>query len=106
MSIQQILKEAEKLQAKMQEAQKELEKVMVTGEAGGGAVKIQMTAKFKNPKVTLAKDIFDGNDKEMLEDLITSALNDLTNKIDKETQGKIQSLTNGVKLPGNLNDLF
>lgn len=94
-----LMKEAQKMQAKMLDAQKELEQLEVTGEAGGGLAKVTMTGKHDAKKIEVDDSLVDLDNKEMLEDLIVAAINDAVRKIDKEARGKMQSLTQGINLP-------
>ena len=94
-----LMKEAQKMQAKMLDAQKELEQLEVTGQAGGDLVSIVMTGKHDAKSAKVDESLFDPDEKEMLEDLIVAAINDAVRKIDKEARGKMQSLTKGVQLP-------
>ncbi len=102
--LNKLMQEAQKMQQKMQDAQKELEQMMVTGTAGGGLVTVQMTGRHDVKKVTLSEDLMD-EDKSMLEDLIAAAVNDAVRKVETETRGKMQSLTAGLNLPGGMGDI-
>jgi len=96
-----LMKEAQKMQAKMQAAQKELENMSVTGSAGGGMVKIQMTGRHDVKKVTIDEELMD-EEKSMVEDLVAAAVNDAVRKIESETRSKMADITAGMNLPGDL----
>lgn len=102
MNLQKLMQEAQKMQSKMQEAQKELENLVVEGQAGAGMVKITMTGKYQAKKAFISKDVFDEMDQEMLQDLFVAAVNDAVRKIENETKGKIQNLTKGIDLPPDI----
>ncbi len=97
--IGKLMKQAQQMQANMQKAQEELANTEVTGEAGGGMVKIVMTCRHEIRKVQL-EDAVVGDDKEMLEDLIAAALNDAVRKVEETTKEKLSGLTGGLNMPG------
>lgn len=96
-----LMQEAKKMQDRMQAAQKELESLLVTGVAGGGLVKVEMTGRHDVKKVILDEDLMD-DDKTMVEDLIAAAVNDAVRKVEQETRGKMAGLTAGLDLPTDL----
>ena len=96
-----LMKQAQQLQANMQKAQEELARMEVTGEAGGGMVKVIMTGKHEVRRVTIDDKIV-GDDKEMLEDLIAAAVNDAVNKIEATTRERFSGMTAGMGLPGGM----
>lgn len=77
-NMQQIMRQAQQMQQKMAEAQKELAESVVEGTAGGGAVKVEMTGKKEIVSVKIEASVVDPEDVEMLEDLIMAAINDAT----------------------------
>ena len=81
--MQNLMKQAQKMQEEMQKAQAELDETMVEGSAGGGLVKVTMTAKKVVKAVEINPDAVDTDDITMLEDLIVAALNDGYAKADK-----------------------
>lgn len=95
-----LMKEAQKMQQRMQDAQKELLDLVVTGEAGGGMVRIEMNGRHDALKVKISPTLMD--DAEMLEDLIAAAINDAVRKIEKVSKEKISKLTAGLNLPTDL----
>lgn len=74
--MQNLMKQAQKMQEEMQKAQAELEEMEVEGSAGGGLVKVTMTAKKVVTSINIDPNAVDTDDLEMLEDLIVAALND------------------------------
>ncbi len=95
-----LMKEAQKMQQRMQEAQQEISKLVVTGEAGGGMVKVEMNGRHDVTKVKINPSIID--DVEMLEDLTAAAVNDAVRKIEKASKDHIGKLTAGLNLPTDL----
>lgn len=91
------MQQAQKMQEMMQKAQKELELMVVVGEAGLGVVKVEMTGRHATKRVSIDESVM--SDKEMLEDLIAAANNDAVRKIEKETRTKMGSITAGMNLP-------
>ena len=96
--IGQIMKQAQKMQADMQKAQEERASVTGGGEAGGGMVRITMSCKHQLRSIEI-EDSLVGDDKEMLEDLITAAFNDATRKVETTVQDKYSGMTAGMSLP-------
>jgi hypothetical protein len=96
--IGQIMKQAQKMQADMQKAQEEMASLTVVGESGGGMVRITMTCKHQLRSIEI-EDSLVGDDKEMLEDLITAAFNDATRKVETTVQEKYSGMTAGMSLP-------
>ena len=83
------MKQAQKMQEEMQKAQAELEETEVIGSAGGGLVKVTMTAKKVVTGININPDAIDTEDLTMLEDLIIAALNDGYEKADKAYSEKM-----------------
>src|SRR3954468_3927113 len=93
-----MMKQAMALQANMKKAQDEIANMEVTGESGGGMVKVTMTGKHEVKRVQIEPQVV-SEDREMLEDLIAAAINDAVNKVDLRVQEKMSSLTDGMQLP-------
>jgi DNA-binding YbaB/EbfC family protein len=93
-----MIKQAQAMQANMQKAQAEIESLEVTGESGGGMVKVTMTGKHQVKRVQIEPAVV-SEDREMLEDLIAAATNDAVQKVDVRVQEKMASLTAGLQLP-------
>ena len=85
--IGQLMKQAQEMQANMKKAQDEMASITVIGESGAGMVRITMTCQHQVKAVEIDDALF-GDDKEMLEDLITAAFNDSIYKVEKTTQEK------------------
>ncbi|MDO7597127.1 MAG: YbaB/EbfC family nucleoid-associated protein [Pseudomonadota bacterium] len=94
-----MMKQAQQMQANMEKAQQELALMEVTGQAGGGMVKITMTGKHDVKRVSIEDALFQ-DDKEMLEDLIAAAVNDAVRQVEKTSQDRMAGLMPaGMKLP-------
>jgi len=94
-----MMKQAQAMQERMQEMQAELDKVEVSGAAGGGVVKITLTAKGDLRKVSIDKALMDPEEVEVLEDLILAAFTDAKVKAEAHTAAEMAKLTGGLKLP-------
>ncbi len=97
-----IMKQAQKMQADMQKAQEELASIEVTGEAGGGLVKITMTCRNVVRKIDIDDSLL-GEDRDMLEDLLAAAFNDALRRVEETTRERMSGMTAGLNLPGGLN---
>ncbi|HEV7433228.1 MAG TPA: YbaB/EbfC family nucleoid-associated protein [Steroidobacteraceae bacterium] len=97
-NIGNMMKQAQALQANMQKAQAEIAMLEITGEAGGGMVKITINGRHEARRVQIEPAVF-GDDREMLEDLLAAALNDAVHKLEAASQAKMANLMGGVQLP-------
>ncbi|MEJ2141877.1 MAG: YbaB/EbfC family nucleoid-associated protein [Gammaproteobacteria bacterium] len=93
-----LMKQAQQMQANMQKAQEEMANIEVTGQSGGGMVKVTMTCRHDVKRIEI-DDSLVGDDKEMLEDLVAAAVNDAVRQVEKTTQEKMAGLTAGMGLP-------
>ena len=91
-----LMKQAQKMQKQMEEAQKQLEESELTATAGGGAVEVTISGKKEVTKVKLAEEVVDPDDIEMLEDLIMAATNEALRKIEEATQQSMAKITGGL----------
>ncbi len=94
-----LMKQAQAMQASMEKAQAEIAQLEVTGESGGGMVKITMTGKHEARRVQIDPTLVTGDDREMLEDLVAAAINDATRRVEAATQEKMSSVVGGMNLP-------
>ena len=92
-----LMQQAQKMQQEMQKAQEELATLEVTGEAGGGMVKVTMNGKHAVRRIQIDQALTD--DLEMLEDIVTAAVNDAVNKVAANTQERMSEMTAGIPLP-------
>ena len=97
-NIGNMMKQAEALQRNMQKAQEEIGRMEVTGESGGGMVKVTMTGKHEVKRVQIEPAVI-GEDREMLEDLIAAAINDAVRRVETQSQQRMSSLMSGMRLP-------
>lgn len=101
MNIQQMMKQAQKMQQKIATLQGELELRETEGVAGGGMVKVTLNGKGHMLKLTVDPSLVDPNDKEMLEDLIIAAHNDAKNKVDSSFNDEMSKVAGGMGLPAD-----
>ena len=97
-SIGNLMKQAQKMQEDLQKAQEQLAQEEVTGESGGGMVKITMNSRHEVRQVAI-DDSLVGDDREMLEDLVAAAMNDAVHKVADRTRESMSGLTSGIPLP-------
>jgi len=97
----QLMKQAEQMQENMQKAQDDLASTLVTGESGGGMVKVTMTCKHDVRRLEIEDNLLK-DEKEMLEDLIAAAFNDAIRKVEQTVQEKLSGLTGGFSLPAGM----
>ncbi len=95
-----LMKQAQRMKGDFEDAQKELANLEITGESGGGMVKVVMTGRHDVKKVQI-DDVLISEDKEMVEDLVAAAVNDAVRKIEKMTKEKMSGLSGGLGLPDN-----
>ena len=91
-----LMKQAQRMQRQMEVAQKELEEKEVTITSGGGAVEITVTGKHEIKALKLNPEVVDPDDVEMLEDLIMASVNEAFRKIDEEKESQMAKLTGGL----------
>jgi nucleoid-associated protein EbfC len=97
-NINNLMKQAQAMQANMNKVQAEIALIEVLGEAGGGMVKVTMTGKHEVKRVQIEPAV-SGEDREMLEDLIAAAINDAVHKVEVRVQEKMSAVTAGMQLP-------
>lgn len=93
-----LMKQAQAMQQNMQKMQEELAQTIVEGQAGAGMVTVLMSCKFYVSRVSIDPSLM-GDDKEMLEDLVTAAFNDAVRKAEATAQEKMGSISAGLPLP-------
>ena len=97
-NIGNMMKQAQMLQANMQKVQAEIAAMEVTGESGGGMVKITMNGKHEAKRVQIDPSV-PLDDREMIEDLVAAAINDASQRVEQETQQRMSSVMGGMNLP-------
>ncbi len=101
-NMSQIMKQAKAMQEKMAEMQKKIEETEIEGSSGGGAIKIVMNGKHEIKNLFIDPSIINPDEKEVLEDLIIAALNDVNKKIAENTNDQLGSISGGMGLPPGL----
>ena len=91
-----LMKQAQRMQRQMEESQKELEEKEFTASAGGGAVEVTVSGKKEVTKVKLSEEVVDPDDIEMLEDLIVAATNEAMRKMEEEAGAVMAKITGGL----------
>lgn len=91
-----LMKQAQRMQRQMEESAKELESAEFTAAAGGGAVEVTVTGKKEVTKVKLDPEAVDPDDVEMLEDLIMAATNEALRKAEEASAANMAKLTGGL----------
>ena len=91
-----LMKQAQKMQRQMEETSKALEEMEVTAAAGGGAVEVTVSGKKEVVKVSIMEEVVDPEDIEMLEDLIMAATNEALRKIEDVSQAEMAKITGGM----------
>ena len=102
MDIMGMMKKAQAVQAKLQEAQEELGRVEVEGQSGGGMVSVRLTAKGELKSVSIDPSLMKPEEKEVAEDLIVAAHAEARRKAEALLQEKMKGLTGGLPLPPGL----
>ncbi len=97
-----LMKQAQAMQAKLQEAQAELDHVEVEGQSGGGMVRVTLTAKGAMKSVTIDPSLLNAQEKEIVEDLIVAAHADARVKAERVLEEKMKTMTAGLPLPPGL----
>ena len=98
-----LLKQAQKMQKQMEEAQAELEEESAEASVGGGAVTVTVSGKKEVTSVKIDKDAVDPEDVEMLGDMIMAAVNEAMKKMDEISEEKMSKFSGGF---GGANGLF
>ena len=97
MNFQQMMKQAQQMQEKLQ---KQMESTVVDATAGGGMVSIKMNGQKQLLSIQIDQEVFAGGDRDMLQDLIVAAVNEGIRKVDETMQSQLGSLAGGLKIPG------
>ena len=95
-----MIRQAQELQTKIQEAQAEIKESSVDASAGGGVVTVQLGGDHKLRAVSIEPDVLDPDDVEMLQDLIIAAVNEATEKLEAMQEERMSGLTAGIPMPG------
>jgi DNA-binding YbaB/EbfC family protein len=98
-NLDDILKTAQNVQAELQKAQDSLDAIEVQGVSGGGLVKVRASAKGRIIAMDIDPSLLNPQEKQMVEDLVTAALNDARAKADQAAQAEMAKMTAGLPLP-------
>ena len=94
-----LMKQAQAMQERMQSMQAEMDEIEVEGQAGGGAVKVTMSAKGMMRGVSIDPSLMNADEKEIVEDLVVAAVNDARAKGERQVQERMAEITQGLPLP-------
>jgi DNA-binding YbaB/EbfC family protein len=97
---QEMMKQIQQLQAKIAQAQRNLEETIIDASSGGGAVSVQMNARPELKSITIKPEVVDPDDVEMLQDLIHAAVNEALEKIRATQMQQLAGLAGGLNIPG------
>ena len=100
MDIQYLMRQAKKLEKAMADAKEKLAEIAVEAESGGGLVKVAMNGKCEITRLTVDPKAVDPNDKALLEDLVTAAVNAAVEKARAAADESMSKATGGIKIPG------
>ena len=99
-NMNQMLKQAQKMQADMEALQEDLERREFTASSGGGMVEVTVDGKHFIKSIKINPDAVDSEDIEMLEDLITVAVNEAVSNAIKTSEEEMGAITGGLNMPG------
>jgi DNA-binding YbaB/EbfC family protein len=100
-NLNQILKQAQQMQAEMMKAQEQLKDETVEASAGGGTVKVTMSGDMQLRQLSIAPEAIDPEDPELLQDMVTAAINEAIRAAQELAQSKMGGITGGMGgLPG------
>ena len=102
-NLSDIMKQVQSMQSRMADMQSKLESLVVTGQAGGGLVKISMNGKSAIKSVAIDPSLLQESEKEILEDLIMAAHADAKAKVEALAADEMKTLTGGMPLPPGFN---
>ena len=97
-ALGQLMKQAQKMQDDLRRAQEEIARTEVTGEAGGGLVRVVMTGQHDVKKVSIDPTLYT-DDRDMIEDLVAAAVNDANRRVEALSRDKMSGMTAGLELP-------
>jgi nucleoid-associated protein EbfC len=103
--MKELMEKAKEMQGQMQKAQQEITAIKVTGESGGGMVKVQLNGAHRALRVEISPTLLDEDEQETLEDLIAAAINSASDKIEESTKQKMTDIAKDMKLPEGMGDV-
>ena len=99
-NMNQMLKQAQKMQEDMAALQEDLEQREYSATSGGGMIEVTVDGKHLIKSIKINPDIIDPDDAEMIEDLVTVAVNEAINNAIKTAEDEMGAITNGLNIPG------
>ncbi|HOZ01473.1 MAG TPA: YbaB/EbfC family nucleoid-associated protein [Candidatus Syntrophosphaera sp.] len=99
-NMNQLLKQAQKMQQDMLKSQQELESKVFEASAGGGMVKVEMNGKYELKSIKIDPQAVDPEDVEMLEDLIVAAIQEVHSLVAAASEEIMGKVTGGMNIPG------
>jgi len=99
MNIGKMMQQAKKMQENMQKMQAEMAEMEVSGESGGGMVRVTMTGAHQVKRVEIDQSLWDEQDKELIEDLVAAAVNSAAQSVETTTKERQQEMMSGMPLP-------
>ena len=100
MNMNNLMKQAKKMQEEMQKSQEELSSKEFDSTAGGGAISVKVTGEKVIKEIKIKPDVVDPDDVEMLEDLILTCVNEALRKVDDAQSSQMSKMTGGMNIPG------
>jgi hypothetical protein len=100
MDIQYLMRQAKKIEKAMEEAKARLGELEVEAESGGGLVKVRMNGRFELRRLSIDPRALEGSDREMLEDLLTAAVNAAVEKARAAADASMSQAAGNLKVPG------
>ncbi|MEG0077357.1 YbaB/EbfC family nucleoid-associated protein [Anaerorhabdus sp.] len=100
MDLQNLLKQAQKMQGSIQKIEAELNESEYAGTAGGNGVSVTIKGNYEVVNINIEEDLLEKDNKEMLQDLIMVAINQAVDTASKDREEKMGTVTAGVKMPG------
>lgn len=102
MNIQKLMKQAQKMQSAMQEAQEKLGGIVVTSTAGGGMVEVSANAKLEVTSIKIKPEVVDPDDVEMLEEMVLGAVKEVQKLAKERQEEELGKVTGGMGMPPGL----
>lgn len=99
-SMNEMLRQAQKMQADMQQKQAELDEKQYDISAGGGVVKVKISGKKEILNIEISPEIVDPDDIETLQDIMVAAVNEAIKKVDSTNEAEMNKITGGLGMPG------
>lgn len=100
MNIQMLMKQAQEMQKKMSKIEKEADEKIYEKSLGGGAIQVKLKGSMQIEEISIDESLLEVENKEMLEEMLLSGLNELLDEAKKSKDKAMSSVTGGVKFPG------